>query len=100
MVKNLAVAALGAAFAFVATATDMEHKMKVVKSFTTALGAKGDGRHLVPKRTGVRFHFESASTFFSKSPNEFSRSPIDTVAKIWYYMRHSENEKGRRQDEA
>ena len=40
MVKNLAVAALGAAFAFVATATDMEHKMKVVKSFTTAIGAK------------------------------------------------------------
>ena len=40
--KKLMAAALGAAMACVAMATDMEHKMKVVKSFTTALGAKGD----------------------------------------------------------
>ena len=40
--KGLAAAALVVAWASAATATDMERKMKVVKSFTTALGAKGD----------------------------------------------------------
>ena len=45
MMKQMArsvVAAACAAAALVASATDMEHKMKVVKSFTTALGVKGD----------------------------------------------------------
>ena len=42
MKGKMILAALGAAWACVAMATDMEHKMKVVKSFTTALGAKGD----------------------------------------------------------
>ena len=42
MKGKMILAALGAAWACVATATDMEHKMKVVKSFTTALGAKAE----------------------------------------------------------
>ncbi len=42
MKVNAILAAVCAAWACVANATDMERKMKVVKSFTTALGARGD----------------------------------------------------------